>query len=70
MSIIKQIIFILLALSPFISLAQPANDNCANAITIPPSAIGAACITGNATLATIQTFEAGTGAAGLGCWAT
>lgn len=50
--------------------AQPANDNCANAATIPPSAIGGPCINGNNTLATIEAFEAGTGPAGLGCWAS
>lgn len=46
--------------------AQPANDNCANAT--PITAVAPPCIAGNNTLATIETFEAGTGAAGVGCW--
>lgn len=51
-----------------VSFAQPANDNCANAIAL--NNIGTACVNGDNTLATVESFEAGTGAAGLGCWAT
>jgi hypothetical protein len=53
------------------SFAQPANDNCANAISINNNIITTGpCLTGSNLLATIETFEAGTGPAGLACWVT